>query len=251
MRAIILAAGLGWRLGGGEEQPPKCLLRFDGATLMERHLRALAAAGVREVDVGVGFRAAAIEAEIARLHLPIPVRLVHNPDFREGNIVTLHTLRDAMLAGDELLLMDADVLYHIDLLRRLIGSEHANCFLLDRDFEAGDEPVKLCVDQGRVVEFGKIIPEQVRFDLCGESVGFFKLSAAMATRLAARAEHYVASGWRDAFYEDALRDLLLQSPDEFGFEDITGIPWIEIDFQADVQRAETEVMAHIRAREAA
>lgn len=251
MRAIILAAGLGWRLGGGQEQPPKCLLRFDGATLIERHLHALVAAGVRGVHVGVGYRAAEIEAEIARLQLPIPVRLVHNPDFREGNIVTLHTLRDAMLAGHELLLMDADVLYHTDLLRRLTGSAHANCFLLDRDFDAGDEPVKLCVADGRLVEFGKIIPEQVHFESCGESVGFFKLSAAMATRLAARAEHYVATGRRDAFYEDALRDLLLQAPDEFGFEDITGIPWIEIDFQADVHRAETEVMAHIRAREAA
>jgi len=251
MRAIILAAGLGWRLGGGEEQPPKCLLRFDGASLIERHLHALVALGVRELHLGVGYRAADIEAEIARLRPPIPVHLVYNPDYREGNVVTLHTLREAMLAGQDLLLMDADVLYHADLLRRLTQSAHPNCFLLDRDYEAGDEPVKLCVAGGRLVEFGKLIPEQLRFETSGESVGFFKLSAAMAARLAARAAHYVASGRRDAFYEDALRDLLLHSPDEFGFEDITGIPWIEIDFQADVQRAESEVMAHIRAREAA
>ena len=119
MRAIILAAGLGWRLGGGEEQPPKCLLRFDGTTLIERHLRALAAAGVREVHLGVGYRAADIEAEVARLRPSMPVHLVHNPDYREGNVVTLHTLRDAMLAGGDVLLMDADVLYHADLLHRL------------------------------------------------------------------------------------------------------------------------------------
>lgn len=251
MRAIILAAGLGWRLGGGEEQPPKCLLRFDGATLIERHLRALHAVGVREVHLGVGYRASDIEAEIARLRPPMPVHLVHNADYREGNVVTLHTLRDAMLAGGDVLLMDADVLYHADLLHRLRASAHANCFLLDRDFEPGDEPVKLCVHGGRLVEFGKVVPPQVRFDACGESVGFFKLGAAMAARLAARAGHYVHGGRRDAFYEDALRDLLLHTPDAFGFEDITGIPWIEIDFQADIQRAEDEVMAHIRAREAA
>lgn len=251
MRAIILAAGLGWRLGGGEEQPPKCLLRFDGASLIERHLHALASAGVREVHVGVGYRAADIENEIARLLPGIPVHLVHNADYREGNVVTLHTLRDAMLAGGDLLLMDADVLYHADLLQCLVRSAHANCFLLDYDFEPGDEPVKLCVAGGRLVEFGKTIPAHVRFESCGESVGFFKLGETMAARLAARAAHYVDSGRRDAFYEDALRDLVLQTPDEFGFEDVTGIPWIEIDFQDDIRRAENEVMAHIRARAAA
>jgi len=250
MRAIILAAGLGWRLGGGEEQPPKCLLRFGGASLLERHLHALAAAGVRDVHVGVGYRAADIEAEVARLRPPIPVHLVHNPDFHEGNVVTLHTLRAAMRAGGELLLMDADVLYHADLLQRLTRSQHANCFLLDRDFEAGEEPVKLCVAGGRLVEFGKIIAPQVLFESCGESVGFFKLGEAMAMRLAARAEHYLHIGRRDAFYEDALRDLLLATPAEFGFEDVTGIPWIEIDFQDDIRRAESEVMAHILARAA-
>jgi choline kinase len=251
MRAIILAAGIGWRLGGGHEQPPKCLLRFDGETLLERHVAALVAAGVRELHVGVGYRAADIEAEIARLRPPIPVHVVHNPDYREGNVVTLHTLRDAMTGGGDVLLMDADVLYHADVLHRLAGSGYANCFLLDRGFEPGDEPVKLCVAGGRLVEFGKSIPAHVEFDLCGESVGFFKLGATMAERLAERAAQYVHRGQRDAFYEDVLRDLLLEAPEAFGFEDVTGVPWIEIDFQEDVQRAEREVMAHIRAREAA
>jgi len=73
----------------------------------------------------------------------------------------------------------------------------------------------------------------------------------MAIRLAGRAEEYVRLGWCAAYYEDALRDLLLSFPEEFGFEDITGIPWIEIDFQQDIRRAEIEVLAHIRAHAAA
>ncbi len=251
MRAVILAAGLGWRLRGGEERPPKCLLRFDGQSLLERHLDALARVGVTALHVGVGYKARDVEREVARLAPPFPVRLVYNPDYHEGNIVTLHTLREALLAGDDLLLMDADVLYHPDVLHRLVSSAHRNCFLMDRDFEPGEEPVKLCVAEGRLVEFGKSLPPQLRFDRCGESVGFFKLDAAMAARLAQRARDYVARGNREAFYEDALRDLLLSTPQAFGFEDVTGIPWIEIDFQQDIRRAENEVMAHIRALEAA
>ena len=251
MRAVILAAGLGWRLGGGEEQLPKCLLVFDGRSLLHRHLDALRGVGITHVSIGVGYRADAIEQEIARVAAGMQVQLVFNPDYRDGNVVTLHTLRAAMTAGEDVVLMDADVLYHADLLSRLAASGQANCFLLDRDFEAGDEPVKLCVAANRLVEFGKQIVTGIGYDTVGESVGFFKLSAAMARRLAVRAEQYVRQGRRDAFYEDALRDLLLRDPEAFGFADITGIPWIEIDFPQDIQRAETEVLAHIRARVAA
>lgn len=56
MRAIILAAGLGLRLQQPPEaQFPKCLLRFDDVSLLERHLRVLDAAGVDEIVLGLGF----------------------------------------------------------------------------------------------------------------------------------------------------------------------------------------------------
>ena len=251
MRAIILAAGLGWRLGGGEEQLPKCLLEFAGRSLLQRHFDALRSVGITDVSIGVGYRADAIGREIARCAESMNVQVVFNADFREGNVVTLHTLRAAMTAAEDVVLMDADVLYHSDVLSRLIASEHANCFLLDRDFEDGEEPVKLCVVADRLVEFGKTIADGVAYDTVGESVGFFKLSATMAEQLAGRAAEYVREGRRDAFYEDALRDLLLREPQAFGYEDISGIPWIEIDFQDDIRRTETEVLVHIRTRAAA
>ena len=251
MRAVILAAGLGWRLGGGEDQLPKCLLEFEGRSLLHRHLDALRTVGITQVSVGVGYRADAIEQELARAGAGMRVDVVFNADFRQGNVVTLHTLGAPMTAGDDVILMDADVLYHTDILVRLATSEHHNCFLLDRDFEAGDEPVKLCVSTKRIVEFSKQIAAGIAYHTVGESVGFFKVSATMASRLAQRAAEYVQQGRRDAFYEDALRDLLLACPAQFGFEDVTGIPWIEIDFQQDILRAETEVLTLIRARIAA
>jgi choline kinase len=242
---------VGWRLSGGDKQPPKCLLRFDGQSLLERHVRALEALGVGELFIGVGFRAGDVERELAALRPRIAVRTVFNPDYREGNIVTLNTLAHALCGGGAVLLMDADVLYHRDVLRRLIETRHANCFALDRDLEPGEEPVKLCLSRQRVVAFGKTIPAQIAYDTRGESVGFFRLQESMAKRLAARAAEYLASARREAIYEEAISDLLAESPEAFGCEDVTGIPWIEIDFPADVERAEREVMARIRAREAA
>jgi choline kinase len=68
MRAIILAAGRGMRLQqAADQQMPKALLRFDGLTLLERHLRLLRSAGVHEVVLALGWRHELIEAELDRL----------------------------------------------------------------------------------------------------------------------------------------------------------------------------------------
>ena len=139
--------------------------------------------------------------------------------------------------GTDTILMDADVLYDPEVLRSLFRTQFSNCFLLDRDFEPGDEPVKLCVAGNTPVEFRKIPDNDISWDYQGESVGFFRFDAAVAARLASQAQKYVENGRTDEPYEEAIRDLLRETPGLFHFEDITGLPWIEIDFPADVERA--------------
>ncbi len=251
MQALILAAGIGWRLGGGPRQLPKSLLKFGGKTLIRRHLEILAACGVSRITVGVGYRADTLRAEIAKVDLSVPVVTEMNQDYRLGNIVTLWTLREGLRSGGPVLLMDADVLYDQRLMQRLVGSENDNCFLLDRNVEPGEEPVKLCVRDNRLVEFRKRIDSHLEFDFSGESIGFFKLSEVAANELADRAGDYIRRGLKDEYYEEAIRDLLLdpQGP-TFGFEDVTGLPWVEIDFPEDVRRAEAEVLPKLAVYEA-
>ena len=80
-------------------------------------------------------------------------------------------------------------------------------------------------------------------DFCGESVGMLKLSGDSAQQVTVRTELYLGQGRRHEPYEEAIRDVLLTSPRRtFAFEDITGLPWIEIDFAADVDRAEAEIL---------
>lgn len=252
MRALILAAGVGWRLGGNTGHPPKSLLRFDGKSLLERHLEILFAQGVQEVVVGVGYQAERVRAEIERCPMAGRVHAVFNPDYREGNVVTLWCLREHLSRGGEVIVMDADVLYHRHVMETLVRSPHRNCFLVDRNLEPGDEPVKLCIRDGRIVEFRKQVDPGLEYEFAGESVGFFKLSPELAERLRAAAEGYVERGEREAFYEEALRDLLLQDDGAaFGFEEVTGMPWIEIDFAEDVQRAMEDVFPRILERDAA
>lgn len=245
MRALILAAGRGKRLAGNGDRP-KCLLEFGGQSLLARHLRMLAYLGIQEIAIAVGYEAKQVEQALAAIkHTPRP-QTVYNSDFNQGSVVSLWTLRQQLCAGGEILLMDADVLYDYRLLQRLIESPQADCFLIDRDFEPGEEPVKLCLRQGLPVEFRKQIPDNLIYDTIGESVGFFRFSEAVARRLVVQCQRYIEQSRRDAPHEEVLRDILLETPERFGVEEITGLPWIEIDFPDDIHRAEQVILPQLQ-----
>ncbi|MGF1987196.1 MAG: NTP transferase domain-containing protein [Nostoc sp. ZfuVER08] len=244
MKAIILAAGVGQRLGKDGQSQPKCLLKFNGKSLLERHLIYLRHYQIDEVVIAVGYQAEKIQDEIKALGAENWVTTVYNPDYTKGSVISLWALRQDVAAADDLLLMDADVLCDRHIIERLVKTNIANCFLLDRDFELGDEPVKLCVKDGYLVEFRKQVALTL-YDFAGESVGFFRFENAIARQLASRTEQYINNGLHHEPYEEVIRDLLLETPEIFGYEDITGLPWIEIDFPQDIQRAQNEILPQI------
>ena len=241
-RALILAAGRGRRMGA--EALPKALLSFGGKSLLARHLAILDACGVRQIAITIGYRAADLRDEVARHERGGSVVLIENPSFHDGSIVSLWHGRDVLRSGMPILLMDADVLYDRRLAVRLLASSHENVFLLDRAIEPGEEPVKLCIDNGRIVDFHK--RPQIGHQWHGESVGFFRFSPSIAAELADRVERYVDAGRTHLEYEEPIRDMVLaHGGRDFGFEDISDLPWIEIDFPEDAQRAEMVVLPNL------
>jgi choline kinase len=246
MRAIILAAGRGMRLREAADVP-KCLLSFAGMTLLERHLRLLRQAGVDEVVLALGWRHELVSAELDRLEWRPRPEIVLNPRFELGSVLTVHTVAEAMTRGGDVLLMDADVLYHDRIMAALVaGEKPVNRVLLDRDFEAGDEPVKLCVRDGVPVELRKQLAPDLKYDTIGESVGFFRFDNAGARRLAAIVRDYVGSDRAHLPHEEAVRDLFREGSQAVEVADVTGAPWIEIDFPNDVFRATHEVLPQLR-----
>jgi choline kinase len=85
--AILLAAGIGRRLGGIHEGP-KVLLEFGGCSLIERHIDALTRNGVSEIAVTVGYRAETLSKILAGR-----ADMVDNPAYREGSILSLWAQR--------------------------------------------------------------------------------------------------------------------------------------------------------------
>ncbi|WP_158583404.1 NTP transferase domain-containing protein [Salinisphaera sp. Q1T1-3] len=249
MHAVLLAAGLGRRLdritGGG----PKCLLPFEGKSLLERHLRHLAAAGVHRLSVVVGSEAMQIEQALSAV-VPdaapeMTVDTVHNAAFREGSAGSVMAARDIMSGDDDVLLMDADVLYDDRLLARFVGAGAPDRLAIDCSVAADDaEAVKVALADGRVVAFDKNLPADLDYDTVGESVGFFRLSPASARRVleACVAVHAADA---DAPHEAALQQVMCAADSAFEAADITGLPWIEIDYPDDVTHAEADVLPRL------
>jgi len=248
MHAIILAAGRGRRLAAHNRNgQPKCLMEFGGRSLLQRHLDLLYRLGIRQVDLVVGYEADRIIEHVGTLSSRPDVAFHFNPRYLLGSVISLWSARETLSGGEDIVLMDADVLYHPQILQRLVRSSQRNCFLLDRDFMPGEEPVKIGVRDGLMVEFRKQLDLAQDYQQVGESVGFFRLGPEYATRLAAECGRFEAEGLGDAPHEEALRNVLLEAPSAFGFEDVTGLPWIEIDFAQDVVRAREEILPAIQA----
>ncbi len=198
--------------------------------------------------MALGFEHQIIEAELVRLAalgLPRPEIFI-NEQFTLGSVLSVHVAAAAMRRGGDVLLMDADVLYDARIMQALaVGAAPSNRILIDRDFEAGDEPVKVCVRDGIPVELRKQVAADLRYDTIGESVGFFRFDERAARRLAELVADYVASGRSNLPHEETMRDLILERTQVFQIIDVTGAPWIEIDFPADVERAAREVLPQL------
>ena len=243
MRATILGAGIGRRLER-PELPPKVMLRFGGSTLLARHVAILRHCGIGRVDLAVGYRAEAVQAELARIGADDLVRTYLNPEYRRGSIVSLWTLREAYESGQPVIFMDGDVLYDQRLIERLLASPQENCFLLDRATEEGEDPVKLCMRDGRLVDFHK--QPKLPHEWWGEWIGFARFSPDIAGKIAMALDRHVSAGRLDEIYEEAFRDVLLsEPPGTFGVEDVTGLPWVEIDFPEDLEKAEGEIFPQL------
>ncbi len=244
MQAIILAAGVGKRLKPLTNERPKCLIEIGGKTLLARHLDILEGLGIRDITFVLGHLKDMIFEEIKMLgekgkKKDLRFHYLINEDYKNGSVTSLWTAREKL--GEEVLIMDADVLFHPKLLERLVRSPKASCFLVDEDFTDSGEEMKLFADGDRVVAISK--DNKVKSPCVGEGVGFLKLSAEDGPVLKDALDELINEGRLDAEYEEAIDRCLDQS--DMGFVKVDGLPWIEIDFTEDIERAEREILPRL------
>jgi 2-aminoethylphosphonate-pyruvate transaminase len=258
-RAVILAAGVGKRLMPLTGQKPKCLIEISGKTLLERYLESLKEVSVTDVTFVLGHLKEMILPRLKEAENQFKFHYIVNKNYTRGSITSLWEARER-LEGD-VLIMDADVLFHPALLERLLNSPQKSCFLLEEDFTDTGEEMKLFVQGERVVAISKNAecgirnaeshtrqsaihnPQSAIPTLIGEGVGFLKLAGEHCPQLRKILEGFIQQGKLDVEYEEAFDRLL--SHCEVGYESVDGLPWIEIDFEEDIKRAERDVLPRI------
>jgi choline kinase len=244
MKAIILAAGKGTRLNGVELKP-KCLFEVGGRTLLQRQLSALSEARIDEVVLVLGFEAERIQRHCAAIE-NMSVSFVANPRFGEtSSLYSLWLAKEHLTDG--FVVLNCDVLFHPELLTRLLEAPFDDGLLIDfvdkQNNQLGDEEMKVKVRDGLVVDISKKMDPA---EADGENVGIVKFSAEGAKRLIAEMDRLISTGecdrdWAPRAFLAFARRYPLHA---IGTENY---PWIEIDFPEDYRRAQEEVFPKINA----
>lgn len=236
MKAILLAAGVGKRLWSVTQHRPKCLIEFGGRSLLDRSLESLSANHVDQVLLVVGYKQDMVRKAVGESLHGLSIQYLVNHEYHRGSISSFWEARRGF--DDDVVIMDADVLFHRIVLQRLMSSIHPTALCLDESVTSGGEECMATAVGDRVVTLSKRIPD--RYDVIGEGVGFLKVQRKDLDRLVASLEPHVVRGQWHMEYEDALFDFFQTV--KVGYERIGGLPWTEIDFPEDVTRAEREVL---------
>ena len=246
MKAIILSAGQGSRLGHLTDDRPKCLIDFAGRSLLDRQLDTLAACGVDEAVVVTGFRDDQIEAALAKRVGGPRVRTIFNPFFKVAdNLGSLFVAREE-LAGD-VLVWNGDTLVSEALMARVVGNKGRDgiCVTIDRKDRYDEDDMKVVADDdGRLRAIGKRIAKGVN----AESIGLLAFRGDGAARFRRAIEKAMRTSEGTTIWYLRVIHHLAQNGEVWTY-DIAGEEWGEVDFPEDVASAEALCAGWDAARE--
>ena len=239
--AVILAAGLGSRLGDLKENRPKAFLRVGEETLIERSIRLLKRNGIKRIIIGTGFEKAYFEL-LQEAHDEITTQV--NPKYADsGSMYTLYLLREHLTTP--FLLLEADLLYEEDALHQLLQDDRENLILASGKTQSGDEVYIQCSSQGALQNMSK--NREALESMDGELVGICKFSRHVLASMIRFAESHFADADLHLHYEDTLVGI---APDiELPVKVIDDLLWCEIDDASHLERARAKVYPRISDKE--
>jgi choline kinase len=228
VEAVLLAAGLGSRLGSLTRELPKALIAVAGKPLLEHALGFVANLRPSRVIVVGGFCFAQVQEMLAELRgrapalAALPIELVENTAFRDGNLVSLLCARPR-LSGD-FLLMNIDHIYR-HRIAQVVAPDAAEVTAFidtDRTLGADDMKVERGAD-GRIVAIAKTL---TKFD-CGY-VGMTRVPSARFAAYFAEADRALAEEGR-AIHVERILARLAKTTAAPVCRDISGHGWLEVD----------------------
>ncbi|HCM25995.1 MAG TPA: aminotransferase [Treponema sp.] len=241
MQALILAAGMGKRLGKYTKNSTKCMVDVNGKTLIERSLEALQAAGIGRVIIVIGFRGDHLKEFLEGRFPKLEIVYIDNPIYdKTNNIYSLWLAREAF-ASDDTLLLESDLIFEPSIIRELLKAKSPNLAVVSRFESWMDGTVTVLDEEDDIVS----VVDKAHFrwgdiEDYYKTVNIYKFSKEFVRdHYLPFLEAYMSSRGRNEYYEQVLKVLaFLENADLKGFR-VKGRRWYEIDDPHDLSVAET------------
>jgi len=229
--ALFLAAGSGIRLKPLTDETHKALLMVHNQSILEKSLTKLEKTGIKEIYLVLGHLKKQVIHILRSLHMNLTFKFIDNPRYKETN--NLYSLWLGLQeVRQPFVCLEADVLYHEEILARLINSPYENVIVIDDKMELSDQDTKVMVEGDRLVGVDKKVPLG---SAGGKFTGLAKFSS--VDLLYEISSGLIEAGFLDEYYDAAIHNLAQKA--EVHVLSVDTFPWIEVDDQADLERART------------
>ena len=241
MQAIILAAGMGRRLGEYTQNNTKCMVRVGGETLIERVLGQLDKLQLSRIIIVIGYKGAELKEYLSTVSVQTPLMFVENPIYdKTNNIYSLYLAKDYMREQDTLLL-ESDIIMEDAVLTKLLEHPYPDLALVDKYESWMDGTVVTIDEENRIQRF--IPNSQFRYEEIPDyykTVNIYKFSQQFSEHMYVPfLEAYSVALGNNEYYEQVLRVITMLDNSTLRALPLEGEQWYEIDDVQDLDIAES------------
>lgn len=240
MQAIILAAGMGRRLGEFTANNTKCMLEVNGVRLIDRMLGQLSKLNLSRIVIVIGYEGQNLKNYISKNYPDWPIVFVENPVYDKTNNIYSLWLARGYMAEDETLLLESDLIFEDAALKAAVECEYRDCALISKYETWMDGTMVRIDDDNNIVNF---IPKKAfkysDTDYYYKTVNIYKFSKEFVVdHYLPFLEAYIRVLGENEYYEQVLRVITLIDNTGIKALPITGMHWYEIDDVQDLRIAE-------------
>ena len=241
MQAIILAAGMGRRLGEYTKDNTKCMLPVNGVRLIDRLLTQLSKQELNRVVVVVGYQRQNLIDYIGhRYDDQLKIEYVENPIYDKTNNIYSLALAKDKLQEDDTLLIESDLIFDDGMFKLLTDNPYPNLALVAK-YETWMDGTMVRIDsENNIVNFvPKAAFDYNETDNYYKTVNIYKFSREFSqTKYVPFLEAYSKAVGNNEYYENVLRIISFLNSHDLKALPITTEKWYEIDDKQDLDIAE-------------
>ena len=236
MKAVILAAGESKRLHPYTLNMPKCLLEIGDKNIIGHQIESLKRNGIDEITIVTGFCNDKLRSTLGE-----NFSFIHNKDFKKTSSIYSLWLARENLIGAPFVILNSDVFFHPSIMSKLVDFSREDCIAIDYDSYLNEEEMKVKVKDGLVADMSKTMAVE---DADGENLGLVKFGIEGGEALFNLMGKLIADKRINEWAPYAFRELAKDYPLYVTGTD--GLPWIEIDFPEDLEKAREKIYAEIK-----